>query len=153
MSTARFVRVAAVAAVLALASSTPARAGDVPFDELLQTASIDLSPVPASQGPPVTPPVPHKVKLDLGRVPNEEIPPPLDLASAPSRVPEGTLPGSLRFADVTKFQLARYKANRAELVVHIESAESGVGAGYLLRNGVAPALRPSSRPRARKTPP
>jgi hypothetical protein len=124
--------------LFALGSSTTAWAGDLP-NGLLETASINLSPVPATQGPPTAPPAPHIARLDLARVPKETMPAPLESESAPSRVPEGTFSPSLRLADVTKFQLARFKANREPLEVHIESAEPGEGGGYFVRDGSVPA--------------
>jgi hypothetical protein len=125
-----------VVVVLALGTSTAASAGDHQLVELLETASVNLSPVPASQAPPTAPPAPHMAQLDLARVPKEVIPPPLEQSSAPPRIPEASSSPSLRLADVTRFQLARFKANRGEpLEVHIESAEPGVGGGYFTGNG------------------
>ena len=72
MSARQFATAVAVGALLALGSSTAAWAGDLPFDELLQTASINLSPVPATQGPPSAPPAPRIAQLDLTR-PTREI--------------------------------------------------------------------------------
>ena len=89
MSAGRFAPLHLFVAGLALSFSTVAQAGDVPFDDLIGNASINLSPVPATQGPPMAPPAPHIAQLDLAAVPKESIPPPLDQGSAPTRIPEG----------------------------------------------------------------
>jgi hypothetical protein len=143
MSARHVPRLIALVGVLAVGSSTAAWAGDVPFDgQLLETASINLSPVPATQGPPAAPPAPHIALLDLVRVPKEAIPPYLEPPSASSRVAEGTFSPSLRFADVTRAQLAHYKTKHEPLEVHIESAEPGAGGGYFIRNGAMPSPTP-----------
>ena len=104
---------------LALSSSTSAWAGDIPFDDLIGNASINLSPTPATQGPPTAPPAPHIMQLDLAAVPQESIPPPLDQASAPTRIPENAISTSLRLADLSRPKLARFKAGQEPLEVHI----------------------------------
>jgi hypothetical protein len=131
-------RSTSLVALLALVSSGVASAGDRPIDELLQTASVNLSPVPATQGPPNAPPAPRTARLDLAGVPNESIPPTLDPTSAPSRIPETSSAPSLRLAGVTRFQMARFRANREPLEVQIESAEPGAGGGFFTNTGSMP---------------
>jgi len=131
---------------LALSPSTAAWAGDIPFEDLIGNASINLSPVPATQGSPTAPPAPHIAQLDLAAVPKESIPPPLDQASAPTRIPAEATSTSLRLTDITRPKLARFKAGQEPLEVHIESVEPGVGGGYFTR-----ATMPSSSPKLATT--
>jgi hypothetical protein len=120
--------------LLAAGFSKPAWAGDNPFAELLESESINLSPVPASSGAPATPPPVHVTRLELAAIPEQEIPPPLDPSAAPSRIPESSS-SSLRIGNVTRFQLAGFRAHRDSLDVQIDSSESGVGAGSFTRAG------------------
>jgi hypothetical protein len=81
-------------------------------------------------------------QLDLAGIPEEEIPAPLDPSSAPSRVPDDAPSSSLRLGSVTRFQLARFRANRESLDVQIQSADTGIGAGAFTREGSGSITRP-----------
>jgi hypothetical protein len=141
-----FAKLGVALALVAAVSPTPAQAGDNPFAELLESASINLSPTPASSGVPTAPPPAHVTPLDLAAIPEQEIPAPLDPSLAPARVPQDAPAAALRLANVTRFQLARFRANRDSLDVQIESAQGGIGAGAFTRAGstITPATKLST---------